>query len=478
MKKFALRSLAVSVLSLAGSTAFAQDNTNKMSDKDQKVALDSSSTTGGSIFSQDQIDALKKEMEKKDPTENKFTFAGVLQLNANTSDSQRASTPDFSASKLRVGASVTGGIATAQIELQVNGNQQKTQTVSSTGASGSTTGTTGGDQGNGTVTIRRAQLNLDVLTLKGGPNTYTTTLSLGGIRIGGADGAAPDAAWTTTGFGRQDGAYLKEALVFGKSANIEFGFGAFNNIVAVANPTATSTSSGYGGWGSLTSVTIQENWTGNSFSQSIGFAGHLAGTVNIDDDQSLALKAFYGVQGNAPTKQDSNGGLLNARDVSHIEASLVYNHAGILGSKGVISGNGVSLWYENENAGKTKNATSNGSGDFTYTTSTDDSTVSQIYGLGVAADSASYLTGMLQKGDRLTYAASYVMLNTTFGNTTSTPNYNASQMAASVGYAVNTFELAFNFEYDSSDTTMFDDSNGSLTKKNAMKTYLTGAYIF
>ena len=314
MKKSVLRSLTISALSLAGSTAFAQENKSTVENKEQKVALDAAGTTGGTLFSQDQIDALKKEMEKKDVTENKVTFAGLIQLNANTSDSQRVSTPDLQAGKVRLGVNVSGGIASGQVEVQLRGNQQATQTVTTTG----TTQTTSGDNGNGAVTLRRAQLNLDVLTVKAGENTFTTTLSLGGIRIGNADATTPDAVWTTTGFGRQDGAYLKEAMAFGKKASVEVGFGAFNNIVAYANPVYPSTGNTTGGYSwSGSASTKQANWESTSFSQSIGFAGHLAANVNIDDEQSLALKGFFGTQGNSPTNQDSNGTLTKARDVTH-----------------------------------------------------------------------------------------------------------------------------------------------------------------
>ena len=147
--------------------------------------------------------------------------------------------------------------------------------------------------------------------MKAGENTFTTTLSLGGIRIGNADATTPDAVWTTTGFGRQDGAYLKEAMAFGKKASVEVGFGAFNNIVAYANPVYPSTGNTTGGYSwSGSASTKQANWESTSFSQSIGFAGHLAANVNIDDEQSLALKGFFGTQGNSPTNQDSNGTLL------------------------------------------------------------------------------------------------------------------------------------------------------------------------
>ena len=477
MKKSVLRSLTISALSLAGSTAFAQENKSTVENKEQKVALDAAGTTGGTLFSQDQIDALKKEMEKKDVTENKVTFAGLIQLNANTSDSQRVSTPDLQAGKVRLGVNVSGGIASGQVEVQLRGNQQATQTVTTTG----TTQTTSGDNGNGAVTLRRAQLNLDVLTVKAGENTFTTTLSLGGIRIGNADATTPDAVWTTTGFGRQDGAYLKEAMAFGKKASVEVGFGAFNNIVAYANPVYPSTGNTTGGYSwSGSASTKQANWESTSFSQSIGFAGHLAANVNIDDEQSLALKGFFGTQGNSPTNQDSNGTLTQARDVTHVEASVVYNHAGIFGSKGNISGNGFSVYYENENIGKTKTATKNSSGDFNYTNpTTDDSQTAYLLGFALAADSSNYLTNMIQKGDRLTYAAAYVMANVNFGSTSISQNYANNQITASVGYAVNTFETAFNFDYETSNISNYTDSNGNVNKKNnATKTYLTAAYSF
>ncbi|APJ04026.1 hypothetical protein [Silvanigrella aquatica] len=472
MKKFVFRSLTVSVLSLAGSAAFAQTNTNNVDAKEQKVAIDSSATSGGTLFSQDQIDALKKEMEKKDVTENKITVGGLIQLNANTSDSQRSSSPDFAAQKIRLGVNVSGGIASGQIELQFVGNQQSTQTTSNS--------ITSGDQGNGQVTIRRAQLNLDVLTLKGGQNTYTTTLSLGGIRMGGADGTAPDTAWTTNGFGRQDGAYLKETLEFGKAAKIELGAGAFNNINTFTVPTylqSANNNSGFTGWKSSSSA-IQANWGNTSFSQSVGFAGHLTANVNIDDDQSVTVKALYGTQGNAPSAQKSDGTLDSARDVSHTEASLVYNHGGIFGSKGVDSGNGIAVWYENDVAGRKKSAASNNSGDFNYTTGTDDSQNTTLIGVSVAADSANYLTGMLQKGDRLTYALAYATFNAQFGSATTSPNYTASQISAAIGYAVNTFEIQFNYDIDSSDTNIFADSKGVVNKKDAQKSYFTALYAF
>lgn len=477
MKKSVLHILSVSALSLVGSNVFALDVKGKSNTKDQKVALESSNTLSGSIFSKDQIDALKKELEKKDVTENKVTFSGVLQFNANTSDSQRSNAPDFQASKVRFGANISGGIVSGQAEIGINGNQSSTLTVSNQ--------ETVSDAGNGSITLRRAQLNLDVLNIKNNENSFLTTISIGGIRLGSADGTAPDAAWTTSGFGRQDGVYLKETLSLGKATTLEIGAGAFNNIIAVANPTYPTSGSGsaYGGWGAQNPATLEANWTGTSFSQSMGYAGHIAAGYTLDDNQTLALKALYGSQDNSPVSQtaaDSSGSstLASVKNVTHMEASLSYNHANIFGSNGVLSGNGVTLWYESEDIGKTKTATRNSSGDFNYTSGTDDSQTVTLIGLGASGDSANYLTGMLQKKDRLTYAVSYVNLNTKFGNSATSSDYTLDQFAASVGYAVNTFEAAFNFEYDSSDTKVFSDSKNNLTEKSAVKTYLTAAYLF
>ena len=86
---------------------------------------------------------------------------------------------------------------------------------------------------------------------------------------------------------------------------------------------------------------------------------------------------------------------------------------------------------------------------------------------------------MIQKGDRLTYAAAYVMANVNFGSTSISQNYANNQITASVGYAVNTFETAFNFDYETSNISNYTDSNGNVNKKNnATKTYLTAAYSF
>jgi hypothetical protein len=488
VKKLFLRSFTVSALSLTGSSVFAQESINTEENNNQKTNLEASNSPSSHLISQEQMEAIKKELSKNDETKNAVTPFGVIQFNANTSDSQRSNVPDFSANKVRAGLNLSGGIASGEVEVEFKGNRQSTQSVNNSNADTSENtanpvriGTTKGDSGNGSVTIRKAQLNLDVLTLKGSENTFTTTVSFGGIRVGGADATAPDISWTTSGYDRQDGAYLKENMAFGKTASAEIGFGVFNNIAAFGNP--VSNSDGYTGWGDAISATIPANWTSPSLSNSHGYLGNVKGSYNINENQSLSAAFYYATQSKSPSNQDSSGNITNARDVTHIEGSLVYNHKNIFGSEGVISGNGISLFYENEILGATK-AVSINKGNYIYqpvinkNTITDYSQNTSVMGISAAADSENYLTGMIQKGDRLTYAASFIMVNSSFSRSSGSPNYNVSQSAASIGYAVNTFETAINVAYAEADTKIFSDSNGILNKNNAVKSYITAAYVF
>lgn len=430
MKKIVLRSLAASTLALSGA-------------------------------------AVAQDMDKK------VTVGGNIQMNLNTSNSADPDTPNFNADKSRLKVKVAGGIASAEVEVELNGNKLKKENATAGSLASSKEETN-------TVSIRRANLNLDVLTLKSGSNTFTTTLSMGGIRIGGADLTAADVTWAPQGYSRQDGAYLKETLALGKMADVELGLGIFNNVNtfiadsgAVWNPDATN-------------QVKQSNWFSSSWNKSMGIAAHVAATVNVDDNQSIGAKFYYGSQNKAPSNisvaaATTGAPIMSAaRDVSHMEASVIYNHAGIFGNKGVLSTNGAGFWYEIDDAKGSMTATAPGTSesDFTYGSAGTDTKKSTLMGFGVAGDTGSYLTGMLQKGDRLTYAVSYATLKMTDGATAGN-SYNDNQMAFSVGYAVSTFEIAFNLENVKSDKKVFADNGKTANPKDTMmRSYLTMAYQF
>ncbi|WP_186645084.1 hypothetical protein [Fluviispira vulneris] len=464
MKRKVIHTLTISALSLIGSTAFAQEASTE--NEGEKVAMDTGVSTGSSLISQEQIDALKKEVLKKDPTENAVKAYGLIQLNANLVDTTRSGTVDFSAGKVRFGILATGGIATGQFEVQFNGNQQRNLAVSGSSAT---------SQGDGTVTIRRAQLNLDVLNVKSGSNTFLTTLSLGGVRIGGADSSAPDAAVTTNGFARQDGVYLKETITLGKAFSSEIGVGAFNNITAYSQAPGTFSYAS-------ANNSVQANWTNPSFNGTLGYAGNIKLVYNLDDNKSLTGQFFYGEQSNSPSSQTTDGELAKARDVSHMEGSLWYNDKAIFGSNSVIASNGVAIWFEGENAGTTYTATKNNGG-YSYarqgnaTSGVDDANYSNLVGIGVSGDTGNFLTGMMQKGDRLTYGLSYAFVESIYANQSNGTNYNLGQVAAQIGYAVNTYEIALVADYKSSSKSIFKNAKGD-SVDSATTTYITALYSF
>lgn len=425
------------------------------------------------VFTPAPIDALEHQ---DDPSKNLIIPYGYVQGDMNLSDSQRTNVPDFQGQDAIAGLLVAGGIASAQLEVDFFGNQPLYEAPITDPVSGVTTTP---PSYNNTVELRQAQLNLSALKLKSGDNSYTTIISLGGIRVGSAQYTAPDAANTPTGFERQDGGYLQEKMKFGNQWSVILGFGAFNTLYGSAP------GSHYTSWGNNPPITMQNFWLSTSLNPSLAYLGSLNATYFFSTNRSLNLIAIYDAQNNAPysdvplTGLQTAGALSEVRNVNHTEASLLYNDIGLFGNKGVINSNGVSFWYEREENSRTQLATGNLANGFVYTNGLiDDAQVATLYGFGIAADSEPYLTNMLQKGDRITYAAAYTLVTSALGAPSLLQTYQVNQPSASIGYAVNTFEIALNWEYSFANTnSFFTDKNGN-PQNNEMTTYITAAYNF
>ena len=99
MKKLVLTTLGLSLLPFVSNAAFAADE-NKP-------------------FTQEQIDFIKNELAKKDPSTITTSFYSLIQLNANTSDTQRTNVPDFNPEHVRLGTKIKGGIASGQVEVEL-----------------------------------------------------------------------------------------------------------------------------------------------------------------------------------------------------------------------------------------------------------------------------------------------------------------------------------------------------------------------
>lgn len=468
MKKSALSAFALSSVSLMSSLSFAEETSVAAATPSTPEVQTRSDT----VLTQQQLEQIKKELDKKPATQNNVYAYGSLQGNVNTSDSQRNNTPDFQGGHARVGVAAKGGIASGQVEVEFLGNQNL---YSDTAAKDPVSGKPlESPSQNNTVALRQAQLNLDVLALGDANSKYVTTVSVGGVRVGGAVATAPDAANGTSGFSRQDGIYVQEKMSFVNQLDLNLGLGAFNILFGKAPGAA------YAGWGGNPQITMASPWLSTSLNPSLGYLASLNAAYRLDDARSLNAVAYYGFQKNAPYSTINAGNLSETRDVNHTEASVLYNDTNVFGSDGIISGNGVSVWYEREQNARTQLVAGDLSKGFVYTNGfVDDAQVASLYGVGVAADSKKYLTNMLQSGDRLTGAAAYTLVTSTMGSDSAVAqSYKVHQMAASVGYAVNTFEVAFNVEYSAADTDAFFKNGNGDKRNNETHSYVTAAYNF
>jgi len=480
VKKLLLSTLSLSVSSLAFQTAQAADSSSEST----QIAAATPSTPGtyprsDTVLTQQQLDQIKKEVEKKSDSENYVHAYGLLQGYVNTSDSQRANTPDFTGAHARAGVAAAGGIASGQLEFEFLGNSSlyntsptsplPTDPVSGTQYTPATT--------SNTVVLRQAQLNLDVIKARNSHGDFTTTVSLGGVRVGNALAVAPDAANATSGFSRQDGLYLQEKMKFGKAYSLNVGLGAFNGI------NGTIPGAVYGGWGNNPSLTLQNFWGNGALGNNLGYLVNFNGTYNLDDTRSVNAIGYYGFQKNAPystigTSLQTVGNLSESRNVNHTEASVLYNDTNVFGSNGILSGNGVAVWYEREENARTMLVSGNVNSGLSYQNGlVDDAQVASLYGVGVGGDSEKFLTNMLQSGDRLTAAAALTSVVSSLGSSGANNTYNVNQFAVSVGYAVNTFEVAANLEYSKADKNLFSNTSSNPVN-NEMRSYLTAAYVF
>lgn len=415
----------------------------------------------------DKPDDLISEETLKNPkvdvTKNIVSAYGLIQFNANLLDSTRSNTPDYEANRLRFGMKVQGGIAEGRLEVQFNGNNV--------------------DGKSGLTAIRRADLSLELIRYKYNQTEFITKFIIGGIRVGGAMSTAPDISYIPNKFGRQDGFLIEESIQFKEGSQINVSLANFNNIRGIRQQ---SVSSGNANWLGSKGASLNSNWGKDSFSKSSGYFAKMDATYKINKTKKLNIIAMHGFQDDAPSAQDANGNLTTANDIKHTEASLWYNDSDLFGDKGLLSDNGIAIWYENEQIGKNKKAIGTGGGQFNYDDGSliyDDSQNFQLYGISASGDTLRYLTNMIQKSDRLTYAISYSLADVQFGNKVTlkgdeNPNYKINQVAGYLGYAVNTFETGFNIAYNLSDQKLFKDNNGNINKNNALMGYLTAFYKF
>lgn len=412
-----------------------------------------------------QVNAFAQEKSEKDIQKSVVPY-GLIQAYSNVADSQYGSSPDFTMAILRFGMKVSEGITRAQFETNVWGNVP---------AAGEVNAAAVGLNG---VSIRRADVGL---ALSSG-----TSLSLGRVRMGGADAWGVDATAAAEQFGSIDGASVIQKISLGDKNEMSLALGLGNSM---GNPS---------GRDSHTYARSLKNDRGVI----VGVRGNYQGIV---------ATAYYGMEKNQVQQEvadeqgvvgadgqpfkDANGNpvyvklkkVMTARDASHFEGSLGLNR-----DNWALGG-----WYQTvvrsdlKQAafvdGKFKTAPIAES-DAKFGAKTSPKLTTNIMGFGFNTDSSLLgYTDVLQKGALLTLGGSFAKIwerDADSANDTEEAKGDVTQIALGVGYQAGGFALELGQEMQSSTGENFKNKNAEQgltiapTKKAAARTYLVGIYSF
>ena len=451
MKKIVVRSVAL--LSVIGSgLSFAQDKVEEPKKEEVKAEAPKG-------------DALKIE---EAPVVKTVVPYGLVQSYLNLAESERQNTPDFKLLFARFGLKASEGIARAQIEAALNGNAKPKDP-----------GTTGTPN---TVTVRRADLGL---ALPSG-----TTVSLGRVRIGGADAWGVDATTSPSQFGPTDGLLISQKIVVSEGNDVTIS-ATYGNSTSIANGRTFAPGK---------NTFMGENSPKQEKGMVVGIKASVEGVkaavfYGMEKSQLRTSKEIKAVKAVTEVK-DGNGVVttpavaevkasetLEAGDVTHVEANLGYTADHI----------GAGVWFEQESVSKLKAVTKNEAGKLTLGAESGAKSTDTLMGIGFNGDSMQFGMGdFLQKGDSLTYGASYTVTNNRVagGVVADEKKADVSTIGIGGGYSVGGLALELNVALASTGgDKAYANSKGKggndgeaadkeLGLKSHSSVYLVGAYAF
>lgn len=457
----------------------------------------------------DDINQIKQILFDQSIKQYSVNPYGLIQANVNFVDSVRNNTPDFSLSHARLGVLAIENRWRGQLEFEFLGNQPRAFFA------GGNDPLYLSQSSNNTVNVRQAQISFDffrystpekpskadkqqeaVVQQKNAPQTTTATVvtdapqspldtfisrvSLGGIRVGGANATAPDAAFTPSGYSRQDGIYFTENAVFGNSDSATFGVGVFNNLISFNSGKLGA----YQGWGSY--PTTSQNFLGvngfnsSTFQKAYLFSGNY--TAQFSDTKFLNPAIYYGFQKRSAVNTNDLGFATTVRDSTHIEGQLLYNDTKLFGQRAILTGNGLSFYMEVEKGSDQHYTTA--ARDIDQIANLNDGYSNILYGLSLGGDTTAFLTDILTNSDRFLYSGSITYADSRFKHKNYSPNFGVTQYAAAIGYGYKSLEIFLNAAYGTSAKKAYsmyniqDKSNESDTTHNRTQAYITAALYF
>ncbi len=496
-------------------------------------------------FTADEISQIKEMLFGKPLKPYSVNVYGLLQANVNFLDSTRDNVPDFTVTHARFGLFAIEKNWSGKLEMEFNGNQPQKEFPALVDRplliSESASNTAGVRQAqinfdflrfvveNGHKKTRIVRVNapdavsdepavvadaeiaaqqktqaesrskkeVTTVTKKVNPDepqsasalsdtlktdtALVSRLSLGGIRVGGASAVSTDITYTPSGFARQDGVYLAENAAFGENLVGTLGFGIFNNL----STTTPGASGDFQGWGAYKGTA--PNFLGilgiTSPTMTKGYVFNTNWSYNFTKTSNISAVLFYGFQTNAAANTNGNGFATTTRSVEHIEASLLYNDSKMFGSEALVTGNGLSLWFEAELGDNQKRT--NAGKDIVFIKSLNDGYKAYLYGIGFGGDTHDYFSNLLFDADRLLYAVTATYVDSHFIDASYSKPYNVTQFAAQVGYGYRTLEFNLVGAYAFSDSTSFADFkldepilSRDFKRPNQFTLYLTASLYF
>ncbi|MCA2959724.1 MAG: hypothetical protein IOD12_05690 [Silvanigrellales bacterium] len=393
------------------------------------------------------------------PVNKSIVPYGVLVGYANLTDSSRANAPDFFQYITRFGLKVSEGVAKAQFELNVNGNgAQKSDAKDSTSYD--------------TVTIRRADVGLDLPSKTG--------VRFGRYRLGNPEVWGMDATYSVDGFGGSDGVLVTQGIDISEGNSITLKAG-------VANALSVPSSENYAYGAS------SPTW--NSDSKAIlgaidaKFAGVSAGVYfGIDGKQKVSKESAAVVDDTKTTtvNEAKAAVLANYRPATHIEAALGYNLDGIGGGvafQQITLGEVKSYANEGGKLKDGKTVETFGKGDDVQPGK--NKVTNTLISVGVNGDSSLFgLTGIVQTGDKLVYGGSVALKSTRNSEAKGAAkdaekDADITQFVVGGGYNAGGFTLELDVAYESTKAKSYSNSKGEAGKsKNKVETKLVGIYAF
>jgi len=418
-----------------------------------------------------QVNAFAQEKTDKDIQKTVVPY-GLIQAYSNVADTQYASDPDFTTAVIRFGVKVTEGITRAQLETEYYGNVPET---------GNITPATVGLNG---VGIRRADLGL---ALSSG-----TTVSLGRVRMGGADAWGVDATAAPEQFGWMDGASVVQRLSLGEKNELSFALGVGNSM---GRPSGRDSHTFGRTLKSDRGVVVGARANYQGF-VAAAYYGMEKNQVKQEAAAEQAVLASDGTPVGADGKPIGENGtpfgyvklkkVTTARDASHFEGSLGYNQANYA----------FGGWYQSISLsdlriakfvdGKFDTSTIPTKDDEKFGAKPSPKVTDSTVGFGFNTDSSLVgYTDVLQKGALLTLGGSYAISMSRDGdssNDSEEAKEDQTQYAIGLGYQASGFALELGQEVLTSKGPNFNDKNfeqgGKRSKENASRTYIVGIYSF